>query len=161
MSIDDRFETLLTRMESSDIAARNQLKGCSEDEIVAFEQKYNLRLPYSYRSYLALMGHSAGNLFAYDHLQCRYDDVVKWREGLTALLIEAVEDNMTEEEYAQSRETGVDPGFKLPPNYLIILSRLMDYFLCIECQGADDTPTFYFNWANGNSNPLILPLWTG
>lgn len=41
----------------------DEIRGCSEEEVVTLEKHFNLRFPKSYREFLLTMGHSTGILF--------------------------------------------------------------------------------------------------
>jgi hypothetical protein len=48
------------RMISGGLASADSIVGCTEDEITALAKQYCIRLPVTYRAFLARMGHGAG-----------------------------------------------------------------------------------------------------
>jgi hypothetical protein len=71
------LEELVARMAAHGVARPDELGGCSEAEIQALEQRYSVRLPSGYRSYLTTMGHRAGRLFDGDHWVASYAEVLR------------------------------------------------------------------------------------
>ena len=55
-----RVDHLVRRLVSLGAARREEIRGCSEEEIRAVEVIYRVRLPRAYRLWLATMGHGAG-----------------------------------------------------------------------------------------------------
>jgi hypothetical protein len=117
----------LARIERLCIASDQDLKGCDEEEICALEERYQVRLPMSYRMYLRHSGHKSGKLFAHDHLDTHYRDV--WE--------------MTDEEPQYWREEVAN--FALPQKALLIAGRLAEQFWFIHCDGDLDSRVWYFN----------------
>ena len=79
-------------------AAHRRRSLCSSGE-------FGLDLPGTYRQFLARMGHSAGKLFAYDHVDCYYPAVMKMLHDLRNPRDEPV-DSPEEETYLRE----VTPG---------------------------------------------------
>ncbi|NVE01761.1 SMI1/KNR4 family protein [Massilia sp. BJB1822] len=127
----DAFKRLLKRMEHSRVASSQNVLGCTEQEVIAIEKKYKLRLPQVYRRYLETMGHRSGRLFAFDHVAAFYSAVL----------------NLTADAPNDWSEDGLDPpsDFLLPRNHLLISERLGDQFEFICCNGDNESPVWYFN----------------
>ncbi len=143
----DRKNTLLHHMESSMIAKREDLHGCSNEEIRALEARYALRLPKSYEWYLQTMGHASGRLFTHDHLAVFYKQVLWMTDEYPAEWCE---------EWAKE---GIEPKFALPANALIICGRLGEQFEFIKCIGEEDSAVWFFNassWQVRQSHASVL-----
>ncbi|MCB9604652.1 MAG: SMI1/KNR4 family protein [Sandaracinus sp.] len=93
--------------------------------MAALERKHDVTLPYSYRRYLALMGHDADGLFAHDHVQVTYHEVMQLRDEVTEL------------------DDDGRPGLELPPRALVISGRLGEDYLYVVCDGEDDVEVVY------------------
>jgi hypothetical protein len=132
---EERFARLLHRLETSCVAAPDDLIGCTESEIDALEAKYTVRLPRAYRRYLEVMGHRSGRLFTCDHAAVFYPYVL----AMTANKRQAWAEASAED------GSGPPPSFQLPADALLIYGRLGDQFEFIRCDGQDDSPVWYFN----------------
>jgi hypothetical protein len=146
---DERFDRLLTRMEQSAVASRQELVGCSASEIAALESQYELKLPHSYRRYLEVMGHNSGRLFKHDHLAVTYSYVLK----MTANELH----RWTERNAADG--SGPPKEFEFPKDALLIAGRLGEQFEYIRCHGQDDAPVWYLNnysWQTKEWHPSVL-----
>ena len=99
-------------------------------------REYRLELPGTYRQFLARMGHSAGKLFAYDHVNCYYPAVTEYASRLTNPRDKPV--NSPDEETYLREVT-------LPDRALVIVGRLDEQFHFIVCEGGEDAPVFYFS----------------
>jgi hypothetical protein len=145
----ERATRLLQRLEGSKIASICELVGCSENEIAILESRYGLCLPQSYRWYLGIMGHQSGRLFKCDHMALSYPFVL----DLTA------RQRQTWAERTAEGGSGPPPSFQLPSDSLLIASRLGDQFEFIRCNDPDDSPVWYFNnwdWQTQEAHPTIL-----
>lgn len=118
-------------MRQSGVASSWDLHGCTEREVQAIEEKYDLRLPRVYRQYLLTMGHKSGRLFTIDHVAVFYPDVLSMTEDVPS----------DWDRY----DMDVPKDFFLPPGHLIINSRLGDQFEFIICNDIDDSSVYYFN----------------
>jgi hypothetical protein len=123
---------LVERMEACRVASREDLEGCSDEEIARLERRYSVNLPESYRSFLKVMGHRSGRLFRYDHWAGTYEYVL----------------NLTEEERETAKRAGADAAQKLDAilgtDGLIILGRLGEQFLFVHCDEGDEPAVHYF-----------------
>jgi len=128
------FSDFLSHMETTGIASRKELIGCTPDEIAILESRYSLVLPEAYRNYLAVMGHSSGRLLTHDHYAARYEHVLQ----------------MTEEYREFIDEYPDEPHVTLPPDALTIVGRLGQQFLMIRCNQANDSKVWYFNDESAN-----------
>jgi hypothetical protein len=143
-AVDDGFGALLQRMQSSKISQVGDLRGCSDAEIAALENKYQLQLPLSYRRYLQLMGHKSGRLFSSDHINVFYPYVLKMTEEMRL-------------EW-QPPDYLVPPNFSLSDDTLLIAGRLGEQFEFIRCAEKADS-VWYFNswdWQIRCSYPSVL-----
>ena len=123
------FSELLNRLESSGIASRSELRGCTDAEILAVETRYHVMLPQTYRTYLSLMGHQSGRLLTHDHYAASYNDVL----------------TLTDSYGEHLRLDDDEPFIELPHDAIIILGRLGEYFQVIRCSSPDDSPVWCFN----------------
>ncbi len=131
-------EQFVTRMIATKVASPDEIRGCSPEELAVFERDYDLRLPESYRAFLARAGHSAGKLFAWDHVDAYYPAVMSMLDDSRRALDEPSEVDDEDEE-------SVLRTVSLPDKALVILGRLDEQFHFIVCEGGDDTPVFYFS----------------
>ena len=124
----ERFESVLRRLETSQIANTAERVGCSLAEIAALEARYGITLPETYRAYLRILGHKSGRLFTCDHMAVYYRHVLTRTASLRA-------------DWAE--DGGQPEGF--PDDALVIASRLGEQFEFIRCLNPDDSPVWYFN----------------
>lgn len=139
----ERFDALLDRMASSNVASAGDLAGCSDAEIAALEARYGLRLPQTYRRYLAVMGHRSGRLFTHDHLAVFYPYVLDLTDDLRATRIEMTRD-------VHPLDAKAPPDFVLPPHALLIAGRLNAAWEFIRCNDPADSSVWFFDentWA--------------
>lgn len=118
------FPDLIDYLESTGIASPGDLKGCSSTEIAALEERYQITLPASYRTYLETMGHGSGRLLTHDHYAATYEYVLQ----------------MTGEYREDCVEFSEEPHVELPADALIIVGRLGEQFLMIRCNDPADSP---------------------
>ncbi|MBD3675649.1 MAG: SMI1/KNR4 family protein [Planctomycetaceae bacterium] len=123
------FPDLLAYLESAEIASAGDLKSCAPSEIAVLEERYQITLPESYRTYLETMGHESGRLLTHDHYAATYEYVLQ----------------MTGEYREDCEEFPEEPHVKLPADALIIVGRLAEQFLMIRCNDPADSPVWYFN----------------
>src|SRR5579872_2249652 len=124
----DLIDRLVERMYETRVACPDELRGCSADEIAALEAKYSIVLPDTYRRFLEVMGHSAGQLFAHDRVEASYEQVLQ----------------MTEEQRRWHRDEPEEQPISLPADALIVLGRLREQFSFIRCRGTADSPIYYY-----------------
>jgi hypothetical protein len=120
------LDPLIRRMEQSQVALPDELRGCSESEIETLERTYNLSLPLVYREYLATMGHSSGRLFTYDHVDVTYPHVLAMTNEIR-------------------RELGSDASRILRQDSLIISGRLGEQYEFLRCEANSDVSVWHFN----------------
>lgn len=120
------FADLLIKHE---LATSDELHGCSEKEIEALERHIGTSLPKSYREFLALMGHKAGNfLRGSDFL---YKDLFE----LTAF----------------TKETLMKGPFQLPDDAFVFFSHQGYIFAYFRLSDGND-PAIY-TYMEGEPNP--------
>lgn len=113
------FADLLTK---NGLATRDELQGCSEEEIEQLEKHIGAKLPQSYREFLALMGHGAG-IF---HRGSNY--LYKDLFDLTNL----------------AKETLRDGPFELPNDAFVIFSHQGCIFAYFKLFDGDDPPIYTY-----------------
>ena len=123
----DEFDAFLSRLLSGGTGA-GDLLGCTEDEVRRLENKYRVALPEAYRRFLRTMGHWSGRLFAHDHVDVTYADVLR----------------MTETQRRQPAVSAAGGLFVLPYDALVILGRLGEQHLFIRCQGGQDAAVWCY-----------------
>lgn len=126
------IDDFVARLIGSGVARADELRGCTADEVAVFERDFGLRPPLTYRRFLEGMGHSAGNLFAWDHVDASYSAVLGMLDDMRAPGDEA--DKGT---YLRT--------VTLPDKALVILGRLDEQFHFLVCDGGADAPVFYFS----------------
>jgi hypothetical protein len=141
-TISKRFESFVSRLTGGGVASPSHLVGCSDSEINRLERTYNGVLPSSYRLFLQRMGHCSGRLFTHDHVLANYSDVVRMRK----------------EQLRFRKNTQRLARVTLPPDSLVMMSRLDEQWLFVRCVGGDDTPVLSIE-AGGEvqqSHPSVL-----
>ena len=126
------IEKLLKRIFELGLAAPEELVGCSDKEISYVEEKYQVKLPESYKEFLRTMGKRFGRLVDTNEYRIDYDSVI----------------TMTEEEQKFIDECKAEGEniADLPNNTIIILGRSDNtQFYLIEAQGNTDSAVFYYN----------------
>jgi hypothetical protein len=134
--VSSEIDDFVMRLVDSGVARPAELKGCTPDEVAIFETDFGLRLPRTYRRFLERMGHSAGKLFAWDHVDAYYPAVLSMLDDLRAPRDEPV-DSPDEHTYLRT--------VTLPEKALVILGRLDEQFHYIVCDGGEDAPVFHFS----------------
>ena len=124
----DPIDRVVERLYETGVARPDQLQGCSAAEIAALEAKYVIALPDTYRRFLEVMGHSAGQLFAHDRVEVSYPRVLQ----------------MTEEQWRWHRDEPEEQPVALPDDALIILGRFDEQFQFIRCQGTPEAAVYYY-----------------
>ena len=104
------------------IAIRDELKGCSENEIERLEKYIHANLPQSYRKFLALMGHKAG--IFHRGSDYSYKDLF----------------HLTKD----TREMLADGPFKLPEDAFVISSHQGYIFAYFILSDDDDPPVYTY-----------------
>ena len=135
------LKQLIVRLETSKIAKESDLKGCSDDEIKALEEKYHLILPKAYKEYLTHMGRTSGRLFTHDHLAVFYKHVL----NLTQEFLDDVVNEPDDDDYYNAPD-----NVHLPKKALIISGRLGAWWLFILCNGDDNPPVWSIDENNWN-----------
>ena len=83
----DAVEDAAQQLIAAGLASPGQLKGCSEADIAGLEAKFGVKLPATYRAFLAKMGRSAGKfLVGTDFL---FQDLPTLRQQAERLLEQA------------------------------------------------------------------------
>jgi hypothetical protein len=95
------------------------------------------------------MGHRSGRLFTSDHMAVLYSYVVEMTADRRRKWAGHTSDD----------EGGPPSTFQLPPDALLIASRLGEQFEFIRCNRQDDSPVWYFNdweWEIRQSHSSVL-----
>ncbi|WP_420126183.1 SMI1/KNR4 family protein [Longimicrobium sp.] len=114
----------------SGIAAREDLVGCSPEEIAALEQRYGV-LPDSYRQILALIGHRAGQLVDRAEFWIYVDQIERIPERIQGFLD------------VVRAEGGEVPD--IPPNAFFISARYGEFPHYVLTGGGPDSVVYVFN----------------
>jgi SMI1 / KNR4 family (SUKH-1) len=130
------FDQVVTRMAASGVALSRDVRGCTDAEIAALEQRYGVLLPKSYRWFLATMGHASGRLFTSDHIAASYPHVFAITADLRARLAGYRPDDRF--------DTPRPVGFQLPPDAFFIASRLASQWQFIRCNDGYESPVWMF-----------------
>jgi hypothetical protein len=115
--------------------------GCSYEEIKILEEKYNLSLPNTYKSFLLKMGKKSGNLVDKNEFKIDYESVLCLTED---------EINFINKVKQEILDEGADETvLELPKNALLILKRCDgSQFYLIIAEGGADSPVYYYNSDN-------------
>ena len=127
---EQEFSELCAALERDKIIDRDAVTGCTDAEIQALSDHYQVELPLSYRLFLSLMGRNAGRLTAYGEYEFDYDTVWRFTEDTRRF---ALEDGTRD---SLDRVVG--------PTDLIILTRQGDFQLVIRCDGSPDSKVWYY-----------------
>ncbi|MFN3201249.1 MAG: SMI1/KNR4 family protein [Bradymonadia bacterium] len=139
----ETLEDFISDAATKGVLVPDELVGCSDEEILALEAKYSVRLPNLYRQFLQTMGHGSGHLFQYDHFDAQYKDVLTLTEDYRNADHSLDESEYAPEVYAELLTLGPPPT--LSEDSFIILGRLGDHFEFIQCKAASDSAVYYFN----------------
>ena len=125
-----KIEGFVEYCELEGIVGPFSRRGCSEAEIAALEDQCKVRLPHSYRTFLATMGHGMGRLFENDHMCVTYDHVLEVNNDFDAYV---------------AREADFPyPIPNLPDDAIVIASRLFDVIWFIRCNDSEESPVWSF-----------------
>lgn len=113
------------------IAKRDDIRGCSEEEVAELEKFFNIHLPSEYRRFLLTMGHSAGKFLVgtdvfYQHLV----DLKTWAKDLL------IENNV---------------NFQLSEDAFVFSMHQGYTFLYFNLSEGDDPPVYMY--LEGNEHP--------
>jgi hypothetical protein len=137
-NLDKNIESYLEKMADMGIIDLDDIQGCSLDEIADLEEKYSIRLPASYRSFLLHLGKKFGNLVDRNEYDIDYESVLRMTEEEKNFIKEANED---------PEEASFKELIELPEKALLILGRIPDgaQFYFIPCEGGEDSEVHYYN----------------
>ncbi len=117
------MEALIERMLDSGYARRDEIRGCTPDEVAEIEARFGLPLPGMYRAFLLAMGRGAGRFLAGTHVF--YPTVLELRQWAEELL----------------RECG--QPFALPGDAFVFLDHQGYQFGYFHTSGGEDDPPTY------------------
>jgi hypothetical protein len=153
------FDAFLSRLFASGIATPEAVRGCTEDEIRHLEESQGVRLPESFRRYLATLGHRRGD-FAHDIdmdytylLTCRERVRENWEVSLRELYFDNMEadaefadDDEDDPDFATVRAayTGYYLPDHLPARAVFCFGRYGDWYGFVVCDRDDDSPVYVF-----------------
>jgi hypothetical protein len=128
-------EAALNKLYESGLAFPDDLKGCTEEEILSIEDHFQVRLPESYRDFLSLMGRSAGDfLVGSDYA---FPKMFRFRKSAGNLL-----------------QTYL-PDFKLDPMDFVFFHHQGYTYEWFRCRDrADDPPVIMFT--DSEKEPRIV-----
>jgi SMI1 / KNR4 family (SUKH-1) len=131
MNYKDQAQSIYKRLIESRWATPSQIKGCTEEEIIFLEHKYNIKLPESYKLFLRMLGHGHGYIM---------EDV--------DILYERI---LNETEYVNTRVfTEENKPSMLPVNIFVFASRYGEQFLFFDTDlDEEDPPYYYYYWEDG------------
>src|SRR4051794_35492150 len=66
---------LISRLQRSEIALPEDVRGCSPEEVEGLEAQFNIHFPMAYHRFLEIMGHGAGRLMK--DVEVFVEDIVK------------------------------------------------------------------------------------
>ena len=129
-------ETLIKNLVSAGVCASSDIRGATEDEVVALEKWFGAKMPEQYREFLLAIGHGAGCLF--QGTDIFISSVARLKEEAIALLEESREDvELGEEIFVFSMHQGYE----------------FTYFSMSE---GSDPPVYQY--VEGNGPPVLT--WT-
>ncbi len=132
------IEDFIEHGELTGIVGKISRRGCSEQEILALETKYNVKLPHSYRRFLEVMGKDASLLFQWDQHEADYDYVLCGKEDYRNEFLEF---------YKEDHKADLS---HLPDDALIIGQRGGYHFHMIRCNDPHDSPVWVFLESGSN-----------
>ena len=125
---------LAARIVQKGLATEQQLVGCSPSEIEALESGFNVKLPESYKAFMARLGKSNGAFLP--QLRNSFYQLNSTRQALCELL-----SNRTD--------------FELPETSFVFLGRfLCQFFFFDTAENLDDPPVSYY--FEGEDRPTLL-----
>lgn len=134
-------DNLIKRLIKSKAATREQIQGCSEQEIHHVCEVSRLTLPEAYLDFLRSVGKGAGRFM------CEVDQYY---------------DSMLELNYkaAQFLDIYEEGGLLLPENAYVFSMRYGEQFLFFNADGtSDNPPVFYYYEEDGQFTDLKKTFW--
>jgi hypothetical protein len=131
MTPQHRIDAFAARLIRKGLVLPDDLVGCSPREITELEQRFGVCFPESYRCFLIRMGHRAGKLFDWDHVDVYYRDI--------------------------DRLNRIERDCVLPEKAFIIMDRMEEQFQFIVCDSPDDSPVYWW----GESEEKIRKVYDG
>lgn len=116
------------RLVEANLANPTSFVGCTPSEIASLETTFGLRLPESYKEFLAAMGRAAGRFLVGTDFLLKMIDL-QFREGAEKLL------------------RCCESGFVLPSDAYVFLFHQGYTFLFFRCAGHPDPPLSMFTEA--------------
>jgi hypothetical protein len=121
------IDNMVKKMLEEGIADRDNLIGCSEEEIKDIEQRFHLKLPGLYKDFLRVMGRKAGNLFYGENMF--YPEVLKFQENAKFMMMN---DDLTA------------PLIELPPTAFVFGHHQGEQFLFFLTSESDDPSVYHY-----------------
>jgi hypothetical protein len=122
---------------SSGLVSESDLAGCSEAEIRAIEDAFSIRLPASYRRFLARLGKRAGDFLR--GTDFRYGDQV---------------DIFSQRKLADELLKKSCSSFHLMPTHFVFMSHQGCKFLFFDCDGSDDPAVWCYLEGDVHPQPI-------
>ena len=136
-ALDDRASHLYQRIIQSQLAAPEQIEGCSEQEIKKLEQTYELPLPYSYKVFLRYFGRRLYGIAT--DLEFVYPNVLSLTQYARDIDREIQE------------EGDFNPEELLPQNAFVFARRYTMEFWYFLAEEDVDNPSIFFDECDGNA----------
>jgi SMI1 / KNR4 family (SUKH-1) len=131
MNYKDKAQDIYTRLIESSLAMPSQIKGCTEEEIIFLEHKYNIILPDSYKLFLRIFGHGHGHYMMED-LDILYDRIL------------SITDFVNTRVFTERNKPDM-----LPSNIFVFASRYREQFFFFDTDlDEEDPPYYYYYWDN-------------
>ena len=128
----DIVEVARAKLMHAGLADPADLVGCSQEEIEDIEARLGLRLPASYRSWLAGLGRSAGPLWLASGSY--YPSLLRITSELRIALS--------------------DEGLSLPPDAMAFREHELMLFAWFRCDGSGDPPV-HTSWFGGDDSDVL------
>ena len=126
-----RADILRNRIIKLGFASSEDIKGCSQDEILALETSCGLKLPDSYKVFLSYFGHSCGGRVMSD-IEYKYKSLLSLQE-----------------EWQRLQSFDCFP--KIPANTFLWSTRYREQFMFFEVVDPEIDPVIFY-WSDDDNN---------
>lgn len=140
----EKFSALISENEYIN---ESELSGCDDNQLKDIEDKYQVKLPESYKHILKIIGHNAGGLIDTKEFDFYYKDILKMTEEV-----------VTERDEIDAEEDG-DPLITLPDKTFFILGRYEEQYHFIVADGGEDTEVYYYNFDKDSYEKDFDSVW--
>lgn len=131
---------LKKRLVEAGLATRNQIRGCTSDDVALLERQAGGRLPQAYRDFLVAVGRGAGDFLR---------DVDIFYDSIADLNVEA----------ADILNDWEDGQLLLPDRAFVFSMRQGEQFMFFCVDGDDNPPIDFYYEGRGSFQRIASSIW--